>query len=513
MDKFTYESQGTETMLVYHLDSEEHVDNFAKGMLQSNEMTGILRPSFMRRDMDQFLKYPVTSRIPLKDFLSKEMDRETVMKLCMSITDAVKEMEEYMLTPDKLMLHPDYIFVDIAKKEAGLIYLPVDEFSQDIDIKEFILNMLSHMRFQMDKDVSYVAKLIHFLNQSKPWGFDELKRYIENLLTEKTAVLPEPARAEKISIPVNQVKPVSNGNPVNSAKPVNLVKPADAVEQNVNHNFVPPVKSVDKKKETEKKGGWLGRKEKKEKTSDMPPVPTMPGMAVPGMELPKAEPVLNKPESSEPVQNQEPADSKKKGLFHFGKKKKDVKIPAGPPLPVTPNVSAPVNTPPIQKSPAVPVVKQATPLPPNQNQEVVSVYAENGSSDDDNRTVIMGGGSGYENSTVILGGMNPGEKKGQIHHAARLTRRRTGQSMTINKEVFRIGREDSFVDFYIGDNAAIGACHAEIFEKEGCYYIMDRNSLNHTFVNGIMVQPMQSVQLSGKGVITLADEDFDYIIS
>lgn len=85
--------------------------------------------------------------------------------------------------------------------------------------------------------------------------------------------------------------------------------------------------------------------------------------------------------------------------------------------------------------------------------------------------------------------------------------------MTVNKDVFRIGREDSFVDFYIGDNGAIGACHAEIFEKDGCYYIIDRNSLNHTFVNGIMVQPMESVQLSSGGVITLADEDFDFIIS
>lgn len=508
MDNFTYESQGTETMLVYHLDAGEHIDNFAKGMLQSNEMTGILRPSFMRRDMEQFLKYPVTSRIPLKDFLSKEMERETVMKLCLSITNAVKEIEEYMLAPEKLMLYPDYIFVDILKKDAGLIYMPVDEFLQDIDIKEFLLNMLSHMRFQMDKDVSYVAKLIHFLNQSKPWGFEELKYYIENLLAEKTekreaknysAVLPEPARVERIPVPAEHV------NPVNSMKTENIVKPTDDVE--------PPVKPADKKKETEKKGGWLGRKEKKEKIPDTPAVPIMPGMAVPGMEPSGAEPVLNKQENSEPVQNPEPADSKRKGLFHFGKKKKDMKVPSGPPLPVTPDVSVPVNAPPIRKDSAALAAKREEPMLPNQSPAVASIYTENGSSDDDNRTVIMGGGSNYENSTVMLGGANPGQKREPFHHVARLTRRRTGQSMTINKDVFRVGREDSFVDFYIGDNGAIGACHAEIFEKDGCYYIRDCNSLNHTFVNGIMVQPMQPVQLNGRGVITLADEDFDYVIS
>lgn len=497
MDNFTYESQGTETMLVYHLDSEEHIDNFAKGMLQSNEMTGVLRPSFMRRDMEQFLKYPVTSRIPLKDFLSKDMERETVMKLCLSITDAVKEIEEYMLTPEKLLLNPDYIFVDILKKEAGLIYLPVDEFTQDIDIKEFLLNMLSHMRFQMDKDVSYVAKLIHFLNQSKPWGVEELKHYIENLPAEKaeqravknySEASPEPVHIEKISVPVEPV------NPVNIVKPENIVRTTDAVE--------PPVKPVDKKKETEKKGGWLGRKEKK--NSDIPAVPVIPGMAVPGMELSGAESVSDKQEINRPTENQEPADSKKKGFFHFGKKKRDMK---------TSDVSVPVNIPQVRNIPVVSAVKQTPPLLPNQNPEVVSVYTGNGSSDDDNRTVIMGGGSNYENPTVILGGTNPGQNMEPLHHVVRLTRRRTGQSMTVNKEIFRIGREDSFVDFYIGDNGAIGACHAEIFEKNGFYYIIDRNSLNHTFVDGIMVQPMQSVQLNKRGVITLADEDFDYVIS
>ena len=47
MKTFTYENQGQETLLVYHLDEEEHLDSFAKGMLQSNEIVGILRPSFV----------------------------------------------------------------------------------------------------------------------------------------------------------------------------------------------------------------------------------------------------------------------------------------------------------------------------------------------------------------------------------------------------------------------------------------------------------------------------------
>ena len=95
MSGFTYENQGSETMLVYHLGQDEHLDSFAKGMLQENEMEGILRPSFTRRDTEQYLKFPVTSKIPLKDFLQGEMEKRTVLKLCLSVVGAVQEIEEY----------------------------------------------------------------------------------------------------------------------------------------------------------------------------------------------------------------------------------------------------------------------------------------------------------------------------------------------------------------------------------------------------------------------------------
>lgn len=184
MSEFQYENQGYETMLVYHLGEGEHIDSYAKGMLQGNDLTGILKPLFTQRDMDQYLKFQVSSRITLRDYIGREMERETVLKLCLSMAEAMKELEEYMLGSDKIVLDVDYIFVDIRKKTASLVYLPIDEFSQKYTGKEFLLHMLSHMRFQMDQDVSYVAKLLHFLNQPDAWEYNDLKRFIENLLMD-----------------------------------------------------------------------------------------------------------------------------------------------------------------------------------------------------------------------------------------------------------------------------------------------------------------------------------------
>ncbi len=185
MNGFRIESQGAETMLVYRLGEGEHLDSFAKGMLQSNDMAGILRPSFIQRDREQYLKFPVTSRIPLNQFIEREMEKETVLKLFLTMSNAIQEVEEYMLSPEKILLDPEYIFVNIRQKEAGLLYLPVDEFTQDITVKEFFLYLLSHMQYVPDGDLSYVARLIHFLNQKKHWTLEELKRQISRLMNER----------------------------------------------------------------------------------------------------------------------------------------------------------------------------------------------------------------------------------------------------------------------------------------------------------------------------------------
>lgn len=85
--------------------------------------------------------------------------------------------------------------------------------------------------------------------------------------------------------------------------------------------------------------------------------------------------------------------------------------------------------------------------------------------------------------------------------------------MIISQKSIRIGSEGSFVDFYIADNPAVGACHADIARKGGEWYITDRNSANHTYVDGTMIPPMQAVPLRAGAQIRLADEEFEFVLS
>ena len=96
---------------------------------------------------------------------------------------------------------------------------------------------------------------------------------------------------------------------------------------------------------------------------------------------------------------------------------------------------------------------------------------------------------------------------------ATLIRHRDQSHITIRSTLLRIGRNVSDVDYWVRGNPAIGRHHADILFREGDYYIIDRNSTNHVYVDGKMIAPNEEVLLPNQAVIRLADEDFTFQVS
>lgn len=115
-------------------------------------------------------------------------------------------------------------------------------------------------------------------------------------------------------------------------------------------------------------------------------------------------------------------------------------------------------------------------------------------------TSVLGVGAG---ETSVLGG-------GSAQPTATLIRKKTGETVTIAKPSYSIGKERSKVDFCVPDNNSISRNHANIVCKGGVYYIVDNNSTNFTFVNGNKIAAGQEVRLNSGDKIKLADEEFEF---
>lgn len=114
-------------------------------------------------------------------------------------------------------------------------------------------------------------------------------------------------------------------------------------------------------------------------------------------------------------------------------------------------------------------------------------------NDDDEATSLLGDNSSFQRFPYLI-------------------RKNTFDRIDINKPVFRIGKEKSYVDYFIGDNNTISRLHADIISRDNRYYLKDNNSTNHSYINGSMIQGNQEAELFDGAVVTLSNEDFEFHI-
>lgn len=91
-----------------------------------------------------------------------------------------------------------------------------------------------------------------------------------------------------------------------------------------------------------------------------------------------------------------------------------------------------------------------------------------------------------------------------------IVRKRTREKITINRSLFKLGKDTSCVDYCIRDNPAVSRNHADIVKKQDGFYIVDKGSLNHTFVNGKKLAAEEYRKLEDGCLIQLADEVFEF---
>lgn len=93
-----------------------------------------------------------------------------------------------------------------------------------------------------------------------------------------------------------------------------------------------------------------------------------------------------------------------------------------------------------------------------------------------------------------------------------LIRENTYDRIEINKPVFRIGKERSYVDYFVQNNSAVSRRHADIITKGTRYFIKDNHSTNHTFINGADIPAEQEMEIFDGDSLTLANEVFEFHI-
>ena len=91
-----------------------------------------------------------------------------------------------------------------------------------------------------------------------------------------------------------------------------------------------------------------------------------------------------------------------------------------------------------------------------------------------------------------------------------LVRKLNNETYYITGATCKIGRDKGTNDYVVKNNKFIGHNHCHIMTHNGEYFIIDDNSKNHTYVNGVMLVPNAGFKLADGHIIKLANEEFEF---
>lgn len=495
---FSFENQGTHTYLVYTVDGDDAIDSMSLGMLTNNKIHGLAQTLFTQMDATKYIKYDVSAKISVKQFFTGQVNKKRLIGVFNGIVDAMLSAEDYMIDVNSILLDLDYIFADVSTCETVLVCLPIvsDDLSNR-DLGAFFKNIMFTTQFDQTENCDHVAKIINYLNSSPVFSLADFKKLLENIGgTTAPAQVQQPVvqkpQVQQVQVATQQTQvqqPQVQQPPVQKPVQQPPVQQKLVVQPPMNQTKVvtPPVQQgTPEKKITmmgllmhySKENAELYKKQKAAKKTGQPQPATPPASQQKKL---AAQPGFAIPGQNTPV-NQ--------GFAIPGQQVPVQQVPVQKPVAQQPVQQKPVAQQPVQQ----PVINNQPTYTPAQMPQ--------GQSMNFGETTVLGGG-GIGETTVL--GATPA-----VQVKPHLIRAKNNEKIDLNKPVFRIGKEKSYVDYFIGDNSAISRSHANIISRDGEYFVVDTNSTNHTYVNGQMIQSNVETKIAHGAKIKLANEDFEF---
>lgn len=558
MSVFTYENQGINTYLVYQIQPEDELDSMSLGMLTNNKIPGLAQTLFMQMDTTKYIKYNVSSKVSVKQFFSGVVNKKRLLGVFKGIVEGLLSAEDYMIDASSIVMDMEYIFADVSSCDASLICLPINQpDNKPFDLRDFFKNIMFTTQFDQTENCEHVAKIINFLNSSSVFSLIDFKKLLEDSRGDsvKSSARIQPPPKPNNSIPTQSVvaagrseppaqtfvpSPLSN-QPVQTLGPVPIVQklptPATPTEKKIGimtllmHYNKENVAAYKAQKAAQKaQASGVANPPK----SAQPPKASAPsvGFVIPGQPSQEAKAMAAPVQATQASPTSSvTADEKKVGmmtlLMHYNKenvaaykaqkeaaKAQKAQAVSGSAKQVAGQTytvpGAPVSSG-SSMAPAQPSVEQqnrvaSAPQNPQTTNPAFAAQTPVPQARPGNfgETTVLGGGAIGE-TTVLSAGMPMSQTA-----VPYLIRAKNNEKIMLNKPVFRIGKEKSYVDYFIGDNTAISRSHVNIVTRGDEYYVLDTNSTNHTFINGEMIQSNVEIQISHGDKIRLANDEFEF---
>lgn len=143
-----YKRDVNHNYLILHGDQAVNTASYQVRMLVGNVIPSILKCRLQGLDGEVLFYYEITSRQSVASmYEQRKFGKEDLKLLFGGFIQVMEEMGEYLLNPGYLLLQPEYMFLDVERRQIGFCYLPGEEHevkTQFRNLTEYVLPRLDH---------------------------------------------------------------------------------------------------------------------------------------------------------------------------------------------------------------------------------------------------------------------------------------------------------------------------------------------------------------------------------
>lgn len=191
-------SQENVKYMVFEASHGDEIDRVAAGMLDNNELAGLMPFTITQFDEKLIIKYDITSLVPVSELLDECMKRDKLIGIIDEILSVYSEAENYLIEPESIILDCDKIFYN---KENGTLWLAVmpilNKNTGNPPLNVFLKNLICRVKFDSTENCDYIGKMLGYLNSGKDFSLSDFRYIVDEQLSGMEVIEPETVSSEK----------------------------------------------------------------------------------------------------------------------------------------------------------------------------------------------------------------------------------------------------------------------------------------------------------------------------
>ena len=179
--------------LMCKVDGVDKLDLVTLHMLAAQNIDGILEEDTGSKK--EMWSYDCSGLVDLNAYLAEGLSREKCLKLLRGIAETMENMKEYMIPYKRILLKPEWMWIEPVDGWTYLICLPVQDFGEEWTLQKLCQTVIGAVKTEPAITHKYLDLLQEF-EQSASGKSEELLKILDN--------------CEKLKEQPIEVKPVEN---------------------------------------------------------------------------------------------------------------------------------------------------------------------------------------------------------------------------------------------------------------------------------------------------------------